>query len=129
MEIKYQNSAGRLLTILQNLQEGQGLAQQLVPMMFGDKAPDDPKGISLNGVKALTELHKLYATFLQDLVEADMGDDERAVLQNGLTTLESLMYPSALNQASRKIEEAEKALLEVCATQEKWGQITVFSNI
>lgn len=117
MEIKYQNSAGRLLAILQNLEEGQGLAQQLVPMMFGDKLPTETKGISINGVKALTELHKLYATFLQDLEEADMGDDERSVLQNGLTTLESLMYPSAINQASRKIEEAEKALLEVCATR------------
>tara|TARA_B100000959_G_C14990065_1_gene627455 strand:- start:1595 stop:2323 length:729 start_codon:yes stop_codon:yes gene_type:complete len=116
MEIKYLNSAGRLLAILQNLKEGEGIGHQLVPIMLGlDSSTGN--NISIDGVKALTELHNLYATFLQDIEDADLGDDERAVLQNGLTSLESLMYPLAVNQGARKVSEAEKALLEVCATR------------
>ena len=114
---KYENSAGRLLAILESLQQNQPAAQQLIPIMFGKPAPSNEKEISIEGVKAVTELHILYANFLQDLANADMGDEERAVLEKGLSSLQSLMYPMALNQGLRLVSEAEKALLEVCATR------------
>lgn len=114
---KYENSAGRLLAILESLQHGQPAAQQLIPMMFGQPAPGNDKEISIEGVKAITELHILYANFLQDLANADMSDEERLVLEKGLSPLQTLMYPMALNQGLRLVSEAEKALLEVCATR------------
>jgi len=116
-EPKYPNSAGRLLAILEAIQSGKPVAQQLVPILFGEEAPSNEKDISLQGVKAVTELHTLYATFLQDLADSNMSDEERTVLEKGLSSLENLLYPLALNQGLREVSEAEKALLEVCATR------------
>jgi len=114
---KYPNSAGRLLAILESLQQNQQYGNQLIPLLLGEAAPKDGKDLSLAGVKAITELHKLYADFLQDLANADMSDEEKAVLENGLSSLGNLMYPQAINQNIRQVSEAEKALLEVCATR------------
>jgi len=114
---RYPNSAGRLLAILEEIQSGKPAAQQLVPMIFGEQAPNEDKDLSIQGVKAITELHIIYATFLQDLADSNMGDDERTVIEKGLSSLENLMYPIALNEGLREVSEAEKALLEVCATR------------
>jgi len=116
-EPKYPNSAGRLLAILEAIQSGKPVAQQLVPILFWEEAPSNEKDISLQGVKAVTELHILYATFLQDLADSNMSKEERTVLEKGLSSLENLLYPIALNQGLREVSEAEKALLEVCATR------------
>ena len=114
---KYPNSAGRLLAILESLKPNQQYGAQLIPLLLGEAVPKDGKDLSLAGVKAITELHKLYADFLQDLANADMSEEERTVLENGLSSLGNLMYPQAINQNIREVSEAEKALLEVCATR------------
>ena len=117
VEPKYLNSAGRLLAILQCINDGQSVSDQLIPLVFGEHPGNDQKRVSSLGVKAITELHILYANFLDDLASADMEDEERTVLEKGLTSLQSLMYPQALNQGLRAPSDAEKALLEVCATR------------
>lgn len=116
-EAKYQNSAGRLLAVLESLDSKQASYSYLIPIFFDKKPPDDQKQQSILGMKAVTELHILYAEFLEDLSNADIGEDEKSVLEKGLVSLESLMFPQAMNQAVRALSDAEKALLEVCATR------------
>ena len=113
---RYLNSAGRLLAVLESLQPKK-TAEQLIAIMFDSEPPKDAGDLSIIGIKAITELHLLYVTFLQDLTDANISDKEKSVLQSGLSTLENLMYPAALNQGMRPASESEKALLEVCATR------------
>jgi len=114
---KYPNSAGRLLNVLDGLQPNGTLTHQLLPLIFDRQMPDDTHQQSIESIKVLTELHIMYVEFLQDLADADIPDDEKSVLEKGLASLATLMYPAASNQGARVVSESEKALLEVCATR------------
>ncbi len=114
---KYPNSAGRLLALLEILKPNQAAGSQLIPIFLGEKVPQNKRQLSLAGVKAITKLHIMYAEFLQDLATASIGDEEKSVLVKGLTSLENMMYPQSVGESIRPISEAEKALLEVCATR------------
>jgi len=114
---KYPNSAGRLLYVLENLKQGQSFVVQLGPLFFNEKPSNDITQKTLLGIKAINQLHVIYASFVQDLNDADIPDEEKSVLLNGLASLNSLMYAPNMDQAMRAPNEAEKALLEVCATR------------
>ncbi len=114
---KYPNSAGRLLAILEGLKPQGTLTQQLLPLIFDRQMPGNAHEQSIENIKVLTELHIMYVEFLQDLANADIPDDEKSVLEKGLVSLATLMYPAASNQGARVVSESEKALLEVCATR------------
>jgi len=114
---KYHNSAGRLLAILESLKSNQPVVNELGPLFFGEAATQDVKHKSLLGIKSITQLHIIYANFVEDLENAEMGDEEKAVLMKGLASLTTLMYPTSTDQGMRVVSEAEKALLEVCATR------------
>ncbi len=113
-KLQYPNSAGRLLIILNQLKPNQAAGGQLIPLMFGSAKTNEPKSI---GLKSLLELHILYAEFIPDLDDADIPNTEKNVLVKGLSSLESMMYPSSVGEGMRGVTEAEKALLEVCATR------------
>ncbi len=114
---KYSNSAGRLLAILETLKQNQSAAQQLVPIMLGKSEPKDNKIVAIDGIKVVIELQKMYLEFLEDLDNADIGEEERSVLIKGLSSLDTLIFIHAVNQGMRQATESEKALLEVCATR------------
>jgi len=114
---KYHNSAGRLLALLESLKPNQPVVNQLGPLFFDEPVTNKIPQKSLLGIKSITQLHILYANFVEDLEKAEIGDDEKAVLIKGLASLTSLMYPTNLDQSMRPVNEAEKALLEVCATR------------
>ena len=115
---KYPNSAGRLLAILEGLvQNRTPLTHQLLPLMLGKPMPNEEHQQSIESIKVLTELHFMYVEFLQDLANAEIPAEEKGVLEKGLSSLATLMYPAASNQGARAVSESEKALLEVCATR------------
>jgi replicative superfamily II helicase len=115
--LKYANSAGRLLAIIEGLKANLTIVDQLVPVML-DKTPSkDNKIIVIDGLKVSIELQKMYLDFLRDLENADISEEERAVLKKGLSSLDSLIFLQGVNQSMRVATESEKALLEVCATR------------
>lgn len=114
---RYPNSAGRLLSILENIKGGQSFVVQLGPLFFNEIPRDDIAQKTLLGIKAMNQLHLIYVSFVEDLDEADIPQEEKSVLLKGLESLNSLMYASSMDQAMRIPTEAEKALLEVCATR------------
>lgn len=117
MEVKFRNSAGRLLSLLNSLDHGQGLGQQLIPVFLAKKIPTESKDISIEGARAISELHTLYAKVLEDLATADMNEDERNVLVRGLVQLQNMMYPHTITQPPRQVSQAELALLEMLAAK------------
>lgn len=117
IDVKYSNSAGRLLAVLDSLTDRVPLAQQLIPVMLGEAKSADNKVIASKGVKVLGELHRMYSDFLEDLEQSDIPEEEKSLYSNGLSSLENIMYPMAINGAARKISESEKSLLSVLATR------------
>ena len=119
IEPKYPNSAGRLLAVLDSLEHNKPFSDQLAVIILGRSAIKNEKDKLLQGLKAVGELHKLYVTFLEDLDNTNMTEDERSVLINGLASLYEIIYPNPAKITGniRRITDAEKALLEVCATR------------
>ncbi|MCP5004013.1 MAG: hypothetical protein GY941_08740 [Planctomycetes bacterium] len=115
-ELEYENSAGRLLSILNGLKQSQPANIQLIPIFALGPIRKGRKGTA-QGIKAITELQLLYIKFLSDLDDTQIGSDEKRVLLKGLSSLESLVYIPAFNSPLRLASEAEKAILEVCATK------------
>jgi hypothetical protein len=113
---KYPNSAGRLLAVLGPLQNNQGLAQQLVPMLLDKISPTTDNLKRARGIRALAELDLMHLQFRRDMDAADINDDQKKVLLTGLTGIEQTIYPDTINGGPRILTEAEKSLLEVCAT-------------
>ncbi len=110
----YQNSAGRLLAILNALPGGQ-IILDVIPALFEvtSTTQQDKQQACLAG---LMEIHKLYLEFRQDMLDAHIPDQQRTVLLSGLTSLQLSIYPIQLNAGFRSPTDAEKSLLEVCAT-------------
>jgi hypothetical protein len=114
---RYPNSAGRLLAILEIIKPNQYYIAQLGPLFFDEKPTKDVAQLALLGIKSLSQLHSIYAEFIQDLSEADIPDEEKNVLIKGTSSLASIMYPNTAHTNMRAVNDAEKALLEVCATR------------
>ncbi len=113
-EPKYQNSAGRLLALLTAPPSGQTFAE-VFPKTFGlPMASQDEKVRSC--FTALGEIETVYLEFKRDLVDATTNEQQRNVLLSGLATVPQCFYPMQLNATYRGLTEAEKSLLEVCAT-------------
>ncbi len=118
LEPKYPNSAGRLLAILDSVKSNVSFIDQLGPLFFDKKQiQKDIAHNSVLGVDVIVQLHLVYGEFVKDLANADIPDEEKNVLINGLSSLKSMMYPVNSGQNMRAVSDAEKALLEVCATR------------
>jgi hypothetical protein len=117
LQPRYSNSAGRLLAILENIKANQQYVIQLGPLFFGEQPTKDAAQKSLLCIKSLSQLHSIYAEFIKDLSDADIPDEEKNVLIKGTSSLVTMMYPVSAEQNMRAVSEAEKALLEVCATR------------
>ncbi len=116
---QYNNSAGRLLAVLDELNKNNNGYIVAIPLIFGDDAPKKDKGKTepqRQTFVGISHLHYLYSQFIEEMRSSDIPDQQRQVLMNGLKELELIVYPSNLGSAARKITEAEKSLLEVCAT-------------
>ena len=113
-EPAYQNSAGRLLAILKELPNGQSILD-IVPKLFGTtgKTSEENQQACLVG---LMDIHGLYIEFRQDMLDAEINEQQRKVLLSGLESIQQSIYPIQLNAGFRAPTEAEKSLLEVAAT-------------
>lgn len=113
-EPAYQNSAGRLLAILTSLPNNAAYIEA-IPNLFGkdSKKPQEKQQACLAG---LLDLHNLYVEFQQDMQDVQIPEQQRAVLLKGLAGLSQVFYPIQMNTAFRSPTDAEKSLLEVCAT-------------
>jgi hypothetical protein len=113
---QYKNSAGRLLEILKRFPQNQQIIEFL-PQVLGYDKGGNQQETQLICLTCLIELHKLYVQFREDMLDDRISDDERRVLLSGVKGIETIIYPIALNSNMRGLSEAEKALLEVCATR------------
>lgn len=113
-EPTYQNSAGRLLAILNASPGGQSYLD-LIPKLFGTTGTS-PEANQQACLAGLMEIHKLHLEFRQDMLDAKISEQQRKVLLSGLASLQQSIYPIQLNGGFRAATEAEKALLEVAAT-------------
>ena len=114
-EPAYQNSAGRLLAILNASPAGQSYLD-FIPKLFDGipgKTLEENQQACLSG---LMEIHKLYLEFRQDMFDAEISEQQRKVVLSGLASLQQSIYPVQLNSGYRAPTEAEKSLLEVAAT-------------
>ncbi|MEP3478452.1 MAG: hypothetical protein ABJZ55_04335 [Fuerstiella sp.] len=111
---KYPNSAGRLLSLLSNIPAGQQLLE-VIPRLF-DAKPTTPQSKQQACLAGMMEMHRLYLEFRQDMMDADISEEQRDVLLNGLTSIQDSIYPTQLTGGFRAPTDAEKSLLEVCAT-------------
>lgn len=111
---KYRNSAGRLLAALTAIPTNNSLLES-IPPVFGFE-PNDQREKQQAANVGLQELHALYVQFIQDMMDAEIGDQQRTVLLNGLQSLRDSIYPIQLNASYRPLSDAEKSLLEVAAT-------------
>jgi hypothetical protein len=117
LQPRYPNSAGRLLAVLESIKPNQQYIVQLGSLFFDEKPTKDPAQLALLSIKSLSQLHTIYAEFIQDLSDADIPDEEKNVLIKGTASLATMMYPNTAHTNMRAVNEAEKALLEVCATR------------
>lgn len=113
-EPEFRNSAGRLLALLAAIPDGQALTDALPPLIgINTKNPHE----KLQGALVfLLEMHKVYLEFRQDMIDADINEQQRDTMLAGLSSLEQSLYPTQLNGVVRKPTEAEISLLKVCAT-------------
>ncbi|MCG8525146.1 MAG: hypothetical protein MI748_02115 [Opitutales bacterium] len=116
---RYNNSAGRLLELLSEINESKGDYLHLIPNILkvsstdNNKSATEPQRLTYSGI---VHLHRLYYQFLDDMRSADMNEQQRSVLLNGLKDIQLIVFPAQFNTSPRRITEAEKSLLEVCAT-------------
>ena len=111
---EYQNSAGRLLALLTSLKNNQNLIEE-VPKILGKKVDDAQQKQQL-ALSFLMDMHHVYLEFRQDMLDAEINDQQRDVLLSGLSSVQQSLYPVQLNAGWREITEAEVSLLKVCAT-------------
>ena len=113
-ESAYQNSAGRLLAILNTLPNGQPYLD-VIPKMFGTTGTTQEEVLQAC-LTGLMEIHKLYLAFRQDMFDADISEQQRKVILSGLVNLQQSIYPTSMGAGFRRPTDAEKSLLEVAAT-------------
>jgi hypothetical protein len=118
-EVKYQNSAGRLLALLKQLKPNQPFVNQLAPLLLNKDVANDHKSKSSLGLQCIFSLHQMYAQFIEDIENSEMSEEEKAVYMKGLNSLATIVFPTNFDKGVRQISEAETALLEVCATRIK----------
>jgi len=113
---KYPNSAGRLLAIFQSLDNKKPLIEQLCLLMDEPVLPRKNNQMSRSDFQMIAHLHDIYWQFRDDMASANISDEQRDVLLNGLAAVETSIYPLVVNANPRMLTDTEKSLLEVCAT-------------
>lgn len=108
------NSAGRLLALLESVPKGKPLLEVLPPLMGVQTKNQQEKQQA--ALTFLTEMHKVYLEFRQDMLDANINEQQRDTMLSGLVSMEQSLYPIQLNSGFRVATEAEKSLLKVCAT-------------
>lgn len=121
LNIKYNNSAGRLLAILNAIkQTGNGTYQDLFPKAFSDQSGEDSNRLTAIERLSLTfdaihELQTLYSKVVTDIEKSKMAKEQVEVALRGILSIREAINPSNLKSQCRAISEAEAAMLEMCA--------------
>ena len=58
----------------------------------------------------------MYLEFRQDMLDANITEQQRDTMLTGIASLGQSLYPTQLTSAIREMTEAETSLLKVCAT-------------
>jgi hypothetical protein len=112
-EPKYQNSAGRLLAAISDIDPGQYISQTF-PAHFGTQKQSDNRLPA--SYEAVRLLQQVYQEFTTDILGPGMPEMTRNVLISSLTDLPLSVYPQSLQSQFRQPTAAEKGLIEMAAT-------------
>jgi hypothetical protein len=121
----YENSAGRLLAILDALstrnstEKGLQFAELLVKVFYAPPyQPSDPSERSEAAYFALSFLHEIYRGVCEDVVsDPHIKKDTRAVLQRSIVKLRETIFPRNIEAHYRPPADTERSILELCATE------------
>ncbi len=113
---EFNNSAGRLLCLLKMLPSQHSYFETIV-QFYGYKAnaPTETKGRAYLDFMAL--IGRAFDEFIVD-VETSTAIPEvtRSIIKEGLSDLINCAYPASPNNAARKLQDAEVALLRMAAS-------------
>jgi hypothetical protein len=129
LKIKYNNSAGRLLAILNAIkQKGNGTYMDLFPKVFGSEDEEANKNLSAILRLSITfdgiyELQTLYAHVVDDIKKSALAEEQIEVALRGILSVRETINPANLKSHFRAISEAKAAMLEMCA-----AGITTFAD-
>jgi hypothetical protein len=114
---QYKNSAGRLLAILSNIDQGKPIETYLPDLIFSLEAQCRGRQRTEKCIDAMNGIHQIYHQFQKDLETAQFKNDEqRKVILKRLEKIEEVIYTPAATGAVRPLSEGEIASLEFCAT-------------
>lgn len=121
LNIKYNNSAGRLLAILNAIkQKDNGTYMDLFPKVFGND--DEEANKKLPAIQRLSitfdgihELQTLYSHVVSDVRKSALAKEQIEVALRGILSIRETINPANLKSNFRPISEAEGAMLEMCA--------------
>lgn len=119
LDLKYNNSAGRLLGILNAIkQHGNKSYLDLFPQICGDDEPTKKlsqiQKLSLT-FDAIHELQTLYSQVVSDIQKSSLSKEQVEVALRGILSVRETINPKNLQSQFRAISEAEAAMLEMCA--------------
>lgn len=115
-EPTYRNSAGRLLAILSAYPNDKQVIEFLPGLMPGVSENVRLRNKQQICFVALREIEELYQQFLDDMANLQIPDLQRQVMLSNLAKVQQTVYPMALNNTIRVLNDAEKQMLEVCET-------------
>jgi len=121
LNIKYNNSAGRLLAILNAIkQTGNETYMDLFPKVFGND--DEEANNKLSAIQRLSitfdgihELQTLYSHVVADIEKSSLAKEQVEVALRGILSVRGTINPANLQSKFRPISDAEAAMLEMCA--------------
>lgn len=113
---EFNNSAGRILALLQMLPSQSDYFSTIIGFYGGKPdAPPDVKGRAYLAFMSL--VGKAFDEFIQDIENSPkIPDVSRNVIKEGLAALIHCAFPSSPNNAPRKLEGAEIALLRMAGS-------------
>ncbi len=94
-EPEFRNSAGRLLALLASVPKGKALTEVLPPLI--GVSPKNEQEKQQAALIFLMDMHKVYLEFRQDMLDANIKEQQRDTMLAGLGSLEQSLYPIQLN--------------------------------
>ena len=113
---EFNNSAGRLLSLLRLLQSNEPYIDAIVKL-YGQpkKSPNEVKGRTY--IAFMSIVGKTFDEFIVDVeTSPKIPDGTRAVIKEGLGELIGCAFPAANHAAPRALQEAEVALLRMAGS-------------
>ena len=112
---EFNNSAGRLLSLLQMLQSKQSHFDTVAPFFEGNTAANECKARAY--IKFMAKVGATFDEFITDIETSDkIPDPTRGVIKSGITKLIDIAYTTTPHGAPPALQDAEIALIRMAGS-------------